>query len=188
MKKMTALVLLLALTIAAHAQTATVSVYAPPMPVVKHRLGLWQAQREDCIVTVVYSDTDKRHTALARVGVSAGDAIIPATWVRGIVRKSVDSCVASGVLDNGDTIVVCLPREPVAFSRLERCGLRVRVVMVACEIDCPTTLVRKRTELNKEQTYVGIVHFNSCEAHAIGRGVRLADATTTPEAILTIQK
>lgn len=177
------LVLLLSLvTSQASAQTATVSVYAPPMPIYKHGIGLWQAQRETCVVTVTYSD-GKRLSAVAPVGAPVNDAIIPATWVRGVLHKAVDPCVCAGTLDNGDIIVINLPREPVVFSRLERVRLRVRVVVVALPIDCPTALTRSNGEV-----YTGTVHFNATEAHAVGRGARLADATTTPSAILTLVK
>jgi hypothetical protein len=76
----------------ASAQTATVSVYAPPMPVLKKGVGLWEAQREVCVVTVVYSD-GKKHTILAPIGIPVNEAVIPATWVRGIANRAVDPCV-----------------------------------------------------------------------------------------------
>lgn len=85
------------------------------------------------------------------------------------------------MLDNGDKIIINLPREPVVFSRLERQGLRLRVVVVAVAIDCPTVLVRSNGE-----RFEGAVRFLATEAHAVGRGVRLADATTTPDAILKL--
>src|ERR1700736_2735748 len=103
----------------AGAQTATVSVYAPPMPILKKGVGLWQAQREACVVTVVYSDGKKLST-VAPVGIPVNEAVIPVTWVRGISNRAVDACVCEGVLDNGDKITINLPREPVVFSRLER--------------------------------------------------------------------
>jgi hypothetical protein len=164
----------------ASAQTATVSVYAPPMPVLKKGVGLWQAQREVCVVTVVYSD-GKKHTTLAPVGIPVNEAVIPATWVRGIANRAVDACVCEGVLDNGDKITINLPREPVVFSRLQRQGLRLRVVVVAVPIDCPTVLVRSNGE-----RFEGTVRFLATEAPAVGRGVRLADATTTPDAVLML--
>src|SRR5271170_6735225 len=92
----------------ADAQTATVSVYAPPMPVLKKGVGLWEAQREVCVATVVYSD-GKKHTTRAPIGIPVNEAIIPETWVRGIFHRAVDACVCEGVLDNGDKIVINLP-------------------------------------------------------------------------------
>jgi hypothetical protein len=164
----------------ATAQTATVSVYAPPMPILKKGVGRWQAQRETCVVTVVYSD-GKKHTTRAPIGIPVNEAVIPATWVRGISNRAVDECVCEGVLDNGDKIMINLPREPVVFSRLERQGLRLRVVVVAVPIECPTVLERANGE-----RYEGTVKFLACEAHAVGQGARLADATTTPDAVLTL--
>ena len=164
----------------ASAQTATVSVYAPPMPILKKGVGLWEAQREVCVVTVVYSD-GKKHSTRASIGIPVNESVIPATWVRGILNRSVDACVCEGVLDNGDKITINLPREPVVFSRLERQGLRLRVVVVAVPIDCPTVLVRSNGE-----RFEGTVTFLACEAHAAGRGVRMADATTTPDAVLKL--
>src|ERR1700688_1601157 len=67
----------------AGAQTATVSVYAPPMPILKKGVGLWEAQRVACVVTVVYSD-GKKHSTLAPIGTPVNESVIPATWVRGI--------------------------------------------------------------------------------------------------------
>jgi hypothetical protein len=164
----------------ASAQTATVSVYAPPMPVLKKGVGLWQAQRTACVVTVVYSDGKKLST-LAPIGIPVNEAVIPVTWVRGITNRVVDECVCQGVLDNGDKITINLPREPVVFSRLERKGLRLSVVLVAVPIDCPTVLTRSNGE-----RYEGTVTFLACEAHAVGRGARLVDATTTPDAVLKL--
>ncbi len=180
MRFMIALLFALLFVSIASAQTATVSVYAPPMPVLKKGVGLWEAQREACVVTVVYSDGKKLSTR-APIGIPVNEAVIPVTWVRGTIKKVVDACVCEGVLDNGDKIVINLPREPVVFSGLERQGLRVRVVMVAVPIDCPTVLTRSNGE-----RFEGTVTFLACEAHAVGRGVRLADATTTPDAILTL--
>jgi hypothetical protein len=164
----------------ANAQTATVSVYAPPMPVLKKGVGLWQCQREVCVVTVVYSDGKKLSTR-APIGIPVNEAVIPVTWVRGTIKRVVDPCVCEGVLDNGDKITINLPREPVVFSRLEKQGLRLRVVVVAVPIDCPTVLTRSNGE-----RFEGSVTFLACEAHGIGRGARLADATTTPDAVLTL--
>jgi hypothetical protein len=164
----------------ASAQTATVSVYAPPMPILKKGVGLWEAQREACVVTVVYSDGRKLSTR-AEIGIPVNESVIPETFVRGISNRVVDACVCEGVLDNGDHIKINLPREPVVFSRLERQGLRLRVVMVAVPIDCPTVLTRSNGE-----RFEGTVTFLACEAHAVGRGVRMADATTTPDAILQL--
>ena len=164
----------------ASAQTATVSVYAPPVPVLRKGVGLWEAQREVCVVTVVYSD-GKKHTTRAPIGIPVNEAIIPATWVRGISNRVVDACVCEGVLDNGDKITINLPPEPVVFSRVERQGLRLRVVVVAVPIDCPTVLTRSNGE-----RFEGTITFLACEVHAIGRGTRLADATTTPDAVLTL--
>jgi hypothetical protein len=161
-------------------QTATVSVLAPAMPVLKKGIGMWEAQREACVVTVVYSD-GKKHTTRAPIGIPVNEAVIPETFVRGVFKKAVDACVSEGVLDNGDHIKINLPREPVVLSRLERRGLKLSVVMVAVPIDCPTVLTRSNGE-----RYEGIVTFLACEAHAVGRGARLADATTTPDAILKI--
>ncbi len=177
---MIALVFALLFASIAGAQTATVSVYAPPMPVLKKGIGLWEAQREACVVTVVYSD-GKKHTTRALIGIPVNEAVIPETFVRGISKKVVDACVCEGILDNGDKITINLPREPVVFSRLERQGLRLRVVMVAVPIDCLTVLTRSNGE-----RFEGTVTFLACEAHAAGRGVRMADATTTPTAILTL--
>ena len=164
----------------ASAQTATVSVYAPAMPILKEGVGMWQAQRQPCVVTIVYSDGKKLST-VAPIGIPVNEAVIPVTWVRGISNRAVDACVCEGVLDNGDKITINLPREPVVFSRLERQGLRLRVVMVALPIECPTVLTRSNGE-----RYEGTVTFLACEAHAVGRGIRLADATTTPDAVLTL--
>ena len=164
----------------ASAQTATVSVYAPPMPILKKGVGLWEAQRLACVVTIIYSDGKKLST-LAPIGIPVNESVIPATWVRGIANRAVDACVCEGVLDNGDKITINLPREPVVFSRLERQGLRLRVVMVAVPIECPTVLMRSNGE-----RYEGTVKFLACEAHTVGRGVRLADATTTTDAVLTM--
>jgi hypothetical protein len=180
MRFMIALLFALLFAGIANAQTATVSVYAPPMPVLKKGIGLWEAQREACVVTVVYSD-GKKHTTRAPIGIPVNEAVIPETWVRGISKKVVDACVSEGVLDNGDHIKINLPREPVVFSRLERQGLRLRVVMVAVPIDCPTVLTRSNGE-----RFEGTVTFLACEAHAAGRGIRLADATTTPDAVLKL--
>ena len=164
----------------ASAQTATVSVYAPPMPILKKGVGLWEAQREACVVTVVYSD-GKKHSTLAPIGIPVNESVIPATLVRGISKRAVDPCVCEGVLDNGDKITINLPREPVVFSRLEKQGLRLRVVVVAVPIDCPTVLIRSNGE-----RFEGTVKFLACEAHAVGRGIRMADATTTPDAVLKL--
>lgn len=164
----------------AGAQTATVSVYAPPMQVLKKGVGLWEAQREACVVTVVYSD-GKKLTTRAVIGIPVNEAVIPETFVRGISKKVVDACVSEGVLDNGDHIKINLPREPVVFSRLERQGLRLSFVMVAEPIDCLTVLTRSNGE-----RFEGVVTFLACEARAVGRGVRLADATTTPDAVLKL--
>jgi hypothetical protein len=162
------------------AQTATVSVYAPPMPILKKGVGLWQAQRLACVVTIIYSDGKKLST-LAPIGIPVNEAVIPITLVRGISNRTVDACVCEGALDNGDKIVINLPREPVVFSRVERQRLRLRVVMVAVHIECPTVLMRSNGE-----RYEGTVTFLACEAHTVGRGVRLADATTTTDAVLTL--
>src|ERR1700722_6681370 len=54
-----ALLFVLLFASVASAQTATVSVYAPPMPIHKKGVGLWQAQRQACVVTIVYSDGKK---------------------------------------------------------------------------------------------------------------------------------
>jgi hypothetical protein len=164
----------------ASAQTAAVSVYAPPMPILKKGIGLWQAQREACIVTVVYSDGKKLTTRAAIVS-PVNEAVIQATWVRGILNRAVDPCVCEGELDNGDKIVIKLPREPVVFSRLERQNLGLRIVVVALPIDCPTVLIRSNGE-----RFEGTVTFLACEAHAVGRGERLADAATTLDAVLTL--
>jgi hypothetical protein len=164
----------------ASAQTATVSVYAPAMPILKEAVGLWQAQRQACVVTIVYSDGKKLST-LAPIGIPVNEAVIPITGVRGVSNRAVDACVCEGVLDNGDKITINLPREPVVFSRLERQGLRLRVVVVAVPIVCPTVLTRSNGE-----RYEGTVTFQACEAHAVGRGIRLADAMTTPDAVLTL--
>lgn len=112
---------------------------------------------------------------------SAQKAVIPVTWVRGISNRAVDACVCEGVLDNGDKITINLPREPVVFSRTERQGLKLRVVVVAVPIECPTVLTRSNGE-----RYEGAVTFLACEAHTVGRDIRLADATTTPDAVLTL--
>jgi hypothetical protein len=180
MRFMIALMFALLFASIASAQTAKVSVYAPPMPVLQKGVGLWEAQREACVVTVVYSD-GKKHTTRAPIGIPVNEAVIPETFVRGISSRVVDACVCEGVLDNGDHIKINLPREPVVFSRLERRGLRLRVVMVAVPIDCPTVLTRSNGE-----RFEGTVTFLACEAHAVGPGVRLADATTTPDAVLTL--
>jgi hypothetical protein len=92
-----------------------------------------------------------------------------------------DACVCEGVLDNGDKITINLPPEPVVFSRLDRQGLRLRVVVVAVPIECPAVLTRSNGE-----RYEGTVTFLACEAHAVGRGARLADAMTTPDAVLAL--
>ena len=164
----------------ASAQTATVSVYAPPMPILKKGIGLWEAQREVCVVTIVYSD-GKKLTTRAPIGIPVNEAVIPVTWVYGTFNRAVDPCVCEGMLDNGDKISINLPREPVVLSRLEREGSRLRVVVVAVSIECPTVLVRSNGE-----RFEGIVTFLACEAHAVGRGVRLADATTTLDAVLRL--
>ena len=96
-------------------------------------------------------------------------------------RRAVDPCVCEGVLDNGDKIVINLPREPVVFSRLKRQGLRLSVVVVAVPIDCPSVLIRANGE-----RFEGIVTFLACEAPTVRRGVRLADATTTVGGVLTL--
>ncbi len=101
--------------------------------------------------------------------------------MRGISKRAVDPCVCEGILDNGDKITINLPREPVVFSRLKRQGLRLSVVVLAVPIDCPTVLVRSNGE-----RYEGIVKFLACEAPAVGWGVRLADATTTVDGVLTL--
>src|SRR5580693_1175578 len=67
----------------ASAQTAKVSVYVPPMPILKKGVGLWEAQRAACVVTVVYSDGKKLST-VAPIGEPVNEAVIPVTWVRGI--------------------------------------------------------------------------------------------------------
>ena len=150
------------------------------MPVFKKGVGLWQCQREACVVTVVYSD-GKKLSIRAPIGIPVNEAVIPVTWIRGTIKKVVDPCVCEGVLDNGDKIIVNLPREPVVFSRLEKQGLKLRVVMIAVPIDCPTVLVRSNGE-----RFEGAVTFLACEAHAVGRGLRLVDATMTPDAVLTL--
>ena len=115
------------------------------MPVFKKGVGLWQCQARGVC----------RHRRLlgrqklsirAPIGIPVNEAVIPVTWIRGTIKKVVDPCVCEGVLDNGDKIIVNLPREPVVFSRLEKQGLKLRVVMIAVPIDCPTVLVRSNGE------------------------------------------
>jgi len=175
-----ALLCALQFTSIASAQTATVSVYAPPMPILKKGVGLWQAQREACVVTIVYSDGKKLSTR-APIGIPVNESVIPATSVRGVFHRAVDACICEGVLDNGDKITINLPCEPVVFSRPARQGLKVGVVMVAVPIECPTGLVRSNGERFEAPWRFWLAKPTQPDG-ALGWPMR----QTTPDAVLTL--
>ena len=151
------LLLVLILAPIAHAQTsAAIKLDFPAMPVQRVRPGLLLTAKVLCPGTITL-DTGTVLTVTQNS--------IPATYVRGLgLHKTVDACVATGIIDGGGSIVVRLPPEPACLRR---------GVMTALAIDADVTIV-----LADGTIMVGIVHFPDCPISRVGRGSFLAAALT----------
>lgn len=173
----------------AYAQVASVSVYCPPMPVLKKGVGLWQCQLEPTDVTIKYPSGVKTMLAkkprLMKMGsksaiVETGDIDIPATYVRGVFRRAVDPCVGTGKLDDGSEFTMKLPREPVILAGFERVGfLKREPIIIAVAMDAEVVVVKKNGD-----KWIGFIRFPDCRTHQVSRWERLAEEVT---AIGTIQ-
>lgn len=132
-----------------------------PMPIIKLKPGLWQAQRsyESATVTLPGGEV-----------LTFKDFEIPPTLVRGIVARAVDPCVASGTADDGSVMTLQLPREPVIL------GVAQKMVAVG-------SLTRP-----SGATYSVTVTYPSCVSRpvlgSLGRK-RIADAVTATGSIST---
>lgn len=145
----------------AHGQ-GTISVACPAMPTLKIRPGLWQAQVE---------------VSVAVVKLSSGETLtfqqftIQKTLVRGLVRRSVDPCVITGVSADGSVMTLQLPREHVVMRGF---------TPTALAMTARGTLTRPNGDVLQV-----ILNYPACATHRAGRGVRIASAivatgTVTP--------
>lgn len=162
-----AIIFLFLFSVNANGQTIDVEVYCPPMPILKIRPGLWQCQNEPCEVTLTYPNGTMDAIRIKRarsVQEAVNVATIPPTYVHGVLRRSVDPCIAAGTFQNGDVFAMNLPREPVTIKRLQ---------VVAVAIDCPTTIIRKNGDV-----WEGIVHFDDCPTDPTGLRSRMAREIT----------
>src|ERR1700722_8934538 len=128
-----------ALLIAAASPTGAqnIEIRCPAMPVLKHQVGLWQAQRAISVAVVTLPGevlTFKTFT-------------IEATFVRGILCRAVDGCVATGLSEDGSVMTLQLPCEPVKLV----CGV------VVVSPDCPTSRVGPGQRLAAPVVAVGTV-------------------------------
>jgi hypothetical protein len=137
----------------AEVQTAaTVTLNFPAMPINRVRPGLLLTAKVVASGTVALDD--------GRTLLVVGDSI-PATYVRGLgLRKTVDACVATAVVNGSGSMVISLPPEPVRMRR---------GVMVALAIDCPIVVV-----LADGKRFEGTGRFPDCPTSRVGFGSFLA--------------
>lgn len=138
------------------AQTVTVAFH--PMPIYKQRVGLWLTAKEVADVEVVFPDFPYRVHRLKRGQDDKGQATIPPTYSRGILRRNVDPCVCSGILEDGSSFSLSLPREPIRGR-------------VAVAITCQGTITRPNGKV-----YQMTVTIPDCVTRRDGFRRRLADA------------
>ncbi len=151
------------------AQQATVTIDFWAMPIYKDGVGRWHTANEPADLSIEWPG-GKMDAGRAKRKATGGTGEIPETPVRGVVFRAVDACELHGTFSDGSTLTMKLPREAVRFSHLERQGLRIKAVMVAVAIDCPTTITRGR------EVWAGIITIPSCEAHSVNGRMRVADA------------
>ena len=151
------LVATLVLLSAAMACGQTVTVYFPPMPIHKVRPGLWLTAKEIADVEVTFPG-EKKMYRLKRDASDKGQATIPPTFSRGIFRRAVDPCDCVGVLEDGSTFLLHLPREPVRGR-------------VAVAITCDGTITRP----NGQVWNIAVI-IPDCVTRRDGFRRRLADA------------
>ena len=150
------LLLLLLTALPAWGQSATVAISFPAMPISRVRPGLLMAAREPAPGTLTFPD--------GKVLQLVNDAI-PATSIRGIgLRKTVDTCLCSGTIEDGGTFVMQLPPEAVRLRGF---------TFWAMPIWCPTTVT-----LADGTVMTGTVYGPACPTSKIGRGSFLAAPVT----------
>jgi len=148
MTRFFACVFLIAAALPAGAQNVTIQ--CPSMPILKQRVGLWEAQRTIAVAVVT----------LPGETLTFHDFTIEATLVRGIRPRVVDACESTGKSADGSVMTLQLPREPVK---------RVLGVLTALEMSAPGTLTRPDGNV-----YVVVVVYPDCPTSRKGRGQRLA--------------
>lgn len=147
------------ISLASIAEGQTVTIYFHPMPIQRVRPSLWLTAKEVADVQVTFPG-EKKIYRLKRGADDKGQATIPPTYSRGIVRRAVDPCLCNGTLDDGSQFSLALPREPVRGR-------------IAISITCTGTITRPIG-----QVYAMTVRIPACITRWDGLGKRMADAVT----------
>lgn len=129
-----------------------VTIQCPAMPIVKQRVGLWEAQRTIAVAVVT----------LPGETLTFHDFTIEATLVQGILHRAVDACESIGKSEDGSVMTLQLPCEPIKL---------VRGVPTALAMTATGTLTRPDGKI-----YSVVVVYPDCPTSRLGRGHRLAAA------------